>query len=212
MQHANKTSQETDAARPTPTPTTAPAPGTATGVDDAPQRVTVKRLFGTGGFGYPPNRSRVDDLLRDEDRPGYEDLLTRGTSVPRLMAWLGERGYDFGRSAVANHRMKWMRDFDYVRKGSEIGVHFAKFARAAGLSLSEAAVGGMHQMLMQFFTRRHKSGQLTGKDMDALASSCARFIESERKVADVRRELDTARGANVEPGAVVDRVREILGV
>jgi hypothetical protein len=220
MQDTNESIPDT-----TMTKTSTTTPTTAQTAPDAPQRVAAKPTFGTGGFGHPPNRSRVDDEMRDEHRDAYAALLRRGTSVPKLRAWLGERGYDFGRAAVANHKAKWTRGFNFVREGSEIGAHFAKFARAAGLSMSEATLGGMQQMLMQFFTRQQAddAAPLVPKEIQVLGSAVSDFVDTQRKFEQACREHEESKRKAAEAGEaaakkgasgkdVVLRMREILGV
>ena len=191
-------------------PSDAPAPSSSSSGDV--QKVDVKRVFAAGVNAYPPYRSKLDDLLKDEHRPDYERLLLQKTPVNRLWAWLKDRGYNVGRATVDRHAIKYWQGLSHVRQGAETAEEFARIARAAGLTLSESAVGGFHQMLMQFFTRAQVSEGLTAKDMQSAAAAVKGFVDVHQKVDEVRRELDRAKGPDADPGAVVDRVREILGL
>lgn len=186
----------------------------ADGVSSEPALpVRAKRRFAGRINSYPPYRSKVEDSLRDEDREEYETLVIRKTPVKKLWAWLEARGYDLGRESVRRHREKLLRDFAEVRRGADVATRYARIARTAGLTLPEATIGGFHQMLMQFFTREQTSAALTAKDMASLATAVDAFIETHQKVAQVRRELEKAGGSgSPDQAAVVDRVREILGV
>ena len=176
------------------------------------EHVEVKRVFAGGINAYPPYRSKLDDMLKDEHRGDYERMLLQKTPVNRLWAWLKERGYDLGRSTVERHAIKFSQGLSHVRHGAETAAQFALIARAAGLTLSESAIGGFHQMLMQFFTRAQVAEGLTAKDMQSAAAAVAEFVDVREKVGEIRREVNQAAGPEADPGAVVDRVREILGL
>src|SRR5687768_203002 len=165
------------------------------------QKVEVKRVFAGGINAYPPYRSKVDDMLKGEHRGDYERLLLQKTAVNRLWAWLKERGYSIGRGSVDRHAIRFWQGLSHVRQGAETAAEFARIARAAGLTLSESAVGGFHQMLMQFFTRAQEAEGLTAKDMQAAAAAVADFVDVHQKVEEIRRELDHAKGPEADPGA-----------
>jgi len=172
-----------------------------------------KRVFGGGVYHYPPYRSKVEDLLRDEHRAAYESMIVGNATLPTLHNWLNSQGYDFGKETVRRHREKFLRGVGEIRRGAEVAMQFAKFARAAGLTLDDAAVGGFHQMLMQFFTNAQVTTSLTGKDVQSVAAAIDSFIDTHQKVDNLRRDLSTESTSTIRNESdVVDRVREILGV
>jgi hypothetical protein len=175
--------------------------------------VVDKPRFAGGINRYPPYRSKVNDLLTDEHRPEYEGMIRRKSSITALHRWLKERGYKVGRGSVDRHRQKQEGYYAHVRFGSDVAEQFARVARETGLSLHEASIGGMHQMLMDFFVRQQNNNTLTAADVRSLATGVESFIDSCQKVERIRKEIQEARDATPEDhAAVVDRVREILGV
>src|SRR5688572_28753552 len=79
----------------------------------------AKPTFGGGLNCYPPYRSKIDDMLREEHRADYERLIAGKTSVSRRHAWLRERGYKVGRCTVDRHRMNFAHQVRLVRQGAE---------------------------------------------------------------------------------------------
>jgi hypothetical protein len=171
------------------------------------------RKFGPG-HGYPPFRLKLDDLLRDEHRPEYESMILRGATLNDLRAWLRARAYDVGRSTVVRHRQEFMRESREIERSSRTALRFARLARGSGAKFSDAAIGGLQQTLVEFFTRQQQNCTVNAKDLDLLAKAVDHFIGTNKKVVDVRKELASA--ANREPGVdgkvVVNRVREMLGM
>lgn len=174
--------------------------------------VPAKRVFAGGINAYPAYRSKLDDMLRDEHREEYEQMLVRSASVRKLWMWLLDRGYDIGRVAVERHRAKFLKGVFEVRRGADVALQFARIARAAGVTLSDSLVGGFHQMLMEYFSRAQIVDKLSGKDVQSISAGLEQFSGLIEKIGHARQELDTAATSKpADLGAVVDRVREILG-
>ena len=173
----------------------------------------AKRIFGPGN-GYPRFRIKLDDVLRDEDRAEYEALILRKSTLATLLAWLHERRYDVGRNTVARHRQLFMQDYREVERASRTAHRFARLARSSGATINDSTVGGLHRVLMEFFTREQATEALDPKNLDLLASAVNGILNANAKVASVRKELASAAGARepVDGKTIVDRVREIVGV
>src|SRR5688572_11172875 len=101
-------------------PATSPAPGPApedtTPADSAPAPADP-------AAPKPKRRSpefkhfRVDEVLTDEQRKAYEQLLARPTTtVQQLLAFLRERGHHVCKSAVSRHRRNWNADIKRLRE------------------------------------------------------------------------------------------------
>ena len=168
------------------------------------------RKFGPGN-GYPPFRRKLDDLLRDEHRPEYESMILRGVTLNELRAWLRARAYDVGRSTVVRHRQEFMRESREIERSSRTALRFARLARGSGAQFSDAAIGGLQQTLVEFFTRQQQTCTVNAKDLDLLAKAVDSFIGTNKKVTDVRKELANA-DPEVDGQTIVDRVRDIIGV
>ena len=189
-------------------------------------------------FGYRKSivRSKVERLLSPQHLKEYRELLSDPrTTVKIAHAWLRERGYDIGYSAVARDRRRFDQDLVEVRKTAMLAGQFAEASRGGGLAaLSDAMVARFQQVLLQRLMRMDKSGDpkaektndFTPSEWLELAKTVAASVNTRRSLEALRADYeDRARQAAeaVERAAgpkkkpldgveVANAVRRILGV
>ena len=196
-------------------------PGAAASAGPKAAAIPTGFEFGTGGHGYPRHRSKVRDLLTEEDREEYERLLAdRRFTLEAAWAWLRERGYPVGRTSVERHRRDFHRRLDEIRRYAEVAHEFARLARDSGLTMTEGALGGLQQVLMEYLATAARDAdmraKLTPKDLatlnDAVGGSVGVKRQVDALVADRRKARKrTAAGgaadAAAEPDADADGPR-----
>jgi hypothetical protein len=96
---------------------------------------------------------RIDALLSKEDNEAYQKFL-RQPLVTDLQgqAWLRERGYQIGLSAVRNHRRQFCNRVAYAKQAAEMAHAFAEAARVFGpTDISDTCAFFVEQKMMETF-------------------------------------------------------------
>jgi hypothetical protein len=194
----------------------------------------MKKVHQPGSGAFNASRLKVDVILREEDRAAYEELLKHpATTAAAAHAWLRQRGYDVGETAVRKHRRYFTGCLTSVRQSARFADALGKLSdKHGGGYLSEVTLTRVQQVVMQ------KLFEVCGSHKDEEEQD-RRIIDTDelRKMADIvtgaavtrqkveamrlefaRRVREAVEAANksAKQGdsgtAVADRVREMLGL
>jgi hypothetical protein len=94
---------------------------------------------------------KIDDVLAEEDREAFRDLLRKPSStIDGMCDWLAEHGYEISRTAVRNYRTNFNEVLEGVRRSSEMARDFVNIAKnAGGADLAGASLSRFQQLLME---------------------------------------------------------------
>jgi hypothetical protein len=212
-------------------------PGRSRHPTRTPERMALVRArFDPGGPSGPrtggvcKGHLKVDEILRDEDRPAYAELIRNpATRVKDALRWLRARGYRVGKHAVQHHRARFRGMLRDLRRAADFAGSLGKLAKAHGpTTLSDITVTRLQQVLMERLMAAGKEKKQTFRDipLDELkeltklvdtAVSTRRLVEQMRRdFEETKRQIarEAVRAAKGGGGgaAVADRVRELLGI
>lgn len=171
-----------------------------------------------------PRHFKVHELLSRDELDQLEEFAREpGRTVDECHEWLQARGYTIGRTAVMN----WKGEFliqDKFRVGGDLARATLEAAKENGVaSIADAAGLQIGQMLFEAMVRGQEAGVLDTKDLVNLTAGLKNVITGSRHLeklkAEVkeRQQLAVAEAEKVARAggskeAVVDKVREILGI
>lgn len=168
-------------------------------------------------------------LLKEPDATEYATLLDNDeTSDQTLLDWLHERGYSTEYDAPQRPRGKFREQLHSLRTASEMAHAFATMAREFGVgAMTDASMACAEQALMQQMMRvvqdEPSHAVFSAKQWSELNKAIGEgisnrrhieqmthaFTKAKRQVAQV---VEDATAGAADGKAVVDKVREILGI
>jgi hypothetical protein len=167
---------------------------------------------------------KIDKILGGEGplRDEYERMLEDPNVFLRHLAdWFKQRGHHVNLTAIRIHRRRHVEQFKHVRASAQSAAVMCDIFRRQGKSGSclEAAQGHFEMKLMQTMARMAgDSKEVPPEQWQQWCKALVGAADARRRVEELRAEYERrAREAvdavkQVDPGDVVDRVREILGV
>ena len=167
-------------------------------------------------------RFKIDMLLSDADRPAYDAVLADPrTTANRAWAWLRERGYAVGYSAVCSHKRHADQDREQLRRAARAAAAYATAADALGgpEAFGSAALTKINELAMgHLFPEDGQSAAVTTAVLNELARTIDKAIAARARLEALRPKLAETRreraGATIKASnrEVVERVRQLLGM
>jgi hypothetical protein len=167
-----------------------------------------------------PQHFKVHELLSREELDELETFAREpGRTVLECFEWLAARGFVLSHGAVGN----WKKDFhltDQFASSNASARALMDAAKSGGaVAIGDAAALQLSQMLFEQMTVAASSGKVTAKDLWAMSMALKNTITSKRhleklrgEVADALAEAEKSAKSGASPQAVVERVRELLGI
>jgi len=167
---------------------------------------------------------RVDQLLRPEDRPRYEEMIADpGKTTKELHEHLRGRDYDVSYDAVQRHRERWRPLLLEVKSCAEFGVSLAEVAEdLPQAAMDRGALLGLDQLILQQVFRLRKEDKVSAPELSGWVDTLSRTLKFRRDVmAFARREQRRAEEGPGRPKEerpafngveIANCVRRILGV
>ena len=141
---------------------------------------------------------KVDELLSEVEYRDYETFLKSrpAPTVDECFAWIIERGYKVGRTAVWKHKKDFEQTLNDVRQASEMAKAFTSVAKESGVTgMNDAIMAKFQQLQMQWAFGQLNGGDLPPEDMERFAKSMNQAASAAQRNQDLRERFDEAMKA-----------------